>query len=131
MHWIAAVGLAVLAVGGARVYRAWLRGKLRTVTEREFVHLYGCRYSGEQSKVLAERRRVASELGVPVEKLYPALTFEQLARHFRHLGDCQIGWEFLDQEAESRGKEVGVEVPEQGFRTIGEYIQFMVFTGDK
>lgn len=115
------VGLVVAAVG-VLLRRARAR-QLPDVSEDLFLERFHRHHEGARDHVLAERRRVASGLGIPVGKLSPEQTLDELSRRFGFLAEFSVGINDLYDEAAEMRQLTGLTERESSPAIIGELIE--------
>jgi hypothetical protein len=115
------VGL-LIAVAGL-LFRRLKARRLPDVPEALFLDRFHRRHEGVPERVLHQRKRVASILGIPAQKLSPEHTLGELSRHFAFLAEFSVAVNDLyDEAAEARRLQdlhPRVSPPE----TIGELIE--------
>jgi hypothetical protein len=112
-----------LVAGAAIAYRRLRARSLPDVTEVEFLERFYLSHEGARDCVLEERRRVASILSVPAEKLSPDQTLNELARRFGFLAEFSVAANDLYAEAAEMRRIAGLGARESVPDTIGEVIE--------
>lgn len=118
------VGLVVVAVGV--VFRRARARQLPDVSEDLFLERFHPHHEGTQAHVLAERQRVASSLGIPVGKLSPEQTLDELSRRFGFLAEFSVAVNDLYDEAAEMRQLSGLVARDSPPDTIGELIEDLV-----
>lgn len=112
----------IVAVLGVLFRRARAR-ELPDVSEDLFLERFRRHHEGARDHVLAERRRVASSLGIPVAKLSPGQTLDELSRRFGFLAEFSVGVNDLYDEGAEMRQLAGLAERESPPSTIGEIIE--------
>jgi hypothetical protein len=115
------VGFAVAGVG--ILYRRVRSRELPDVSDEVFVERIRRSYAGGTEILLKERRFVASLLSIPVQKLSPEQTIDELRRRFSFLAEFSVGANDLYDEAAEMRQAAGLPGRESPPDTIGELIE--------
>lgn len=113
--------LVVVAAGS--IYRRTRARQLPDVSEALFVERFHRHHQGRRDHVLEERRRVASMLGIPEQKLSPDQTLDELRRRFGFLAEFSVAANDLYDEAEEMRQLAGLPARESPPATIGAIIE--------
>jgi hypothetical protein len=115
------VGMVVVAVGV--LFRRARARQLPDVSEDLFLERFHRHHEGARDHVLAERRRVASSLGIPVGKLLPEQTLDELSRRFGFLAEFSVAVNDLYDEAAEIRQLAGLAERDSPPDTIEELVE--------
>lgn len=118
------VGLVVAAVGV--LFRRIKARQLPDVSETLFLERFHRHHEGARDHVLDERQRVASSLGIPVQKLSPEQTLNELSRRFSFVAEFSVAANDLYDEAAEMHQLAGLEERPSSPKTIGELLEDLV-----
>lgn len=118
------VGFAVAGVG--MLYR-WMRSReLPDVPDEVFIERFRKSHIGSRDILLKERHFVASLLSIPIEKLSPDQTIDELRRRFSFLAEFSVGANDLYDEAAEMRQLAGLEERRSPPETIGDFLEDLV-----
>lgn len=114
----------VVTAGGALYWRLRSRS-LPVLTDDEFLRDFSRRRAivASSEVILEQRRRVASILGIPAEKLMVDQAEESLSHRIGYLTDFSAAWNDLLYEASEAWSDANLEEREHPPVTIGEIIE--------
>lgn len=115
--------VALVVVAAGIVYRRTRARQLPDVSEALFIERFHRHHEGRRDHVLEERRRVASMLGIPEQKLSPDQTLDELRRRFGFLAEFSVAANDLYDEAEEMRQLAGLPGRESPPDTIGELVE--------
>lgn len=115
------IGLLIVATGF--LFRRFRAGGFPDVSEAHFLQRFYRHHEGAPDQVLLQRRRVAATLGIPVQKLSPEATLNELSRHFAFLAEFSVAVNDLYDEAAEMRRLQGLPPRESPPVTIGELIE--------
>lgn len=90
---------------------------------KKFRDLYG---EASNEAVLQERDDLASQLGIPCQKLDPSYTFDELSKHLDCLGSHALAIGDLESTVSELFEKLGVKKPYKSPSTIGELIHEII-----
>ena len=98
--------------------------KLPDLSDDVFVKKFNDIYKGvSKEAVLRERDSLASQLGIPCQKLDPSYTFDELSKHLDDsFGSYQLAIGDLESTTSELFEKLGVKKPYKSPSNIGEFI---------
>lgn len=115
------VGLVGAAVGV--LLRRVRAQQLPDVSEALFLQRFYRDHEGVHGDILRARQQVASTLGIPVRKLSPEHTLDQLSRRFGFLAEFSVAVNDLYDEAAETRQLAGLGARESPPVSIGQIIE--------
>ncbi|MDD2850684.1 MAG: hypothetical protein PHY09_02150 [Desulfuromonadaceae bacterium] len=101
--------------------------KLPDLSDDVFVKKFNDIYKGvSKEAVLRERDSLASQLGIPCQKLDPSYTFDELSKHLDSFGSYQLAIGDLENTTSELFEKLGVNKPYKSPSNIGEFIHEII-----
>jgi len=105
-----------------KVYRNYRSRRFPSLSDSEFLEVFHRHYCGNDGTILDKRSYVAHVLGIPVDKVSPEQTPEELQERIGYITDFYIAWDCLLDDAEEARIEIGLKSRRDQTSTIGDLV---------